>query len=122
VWAECSRSACPDHEGCLEHGRSSFDSGRKRGEPLSDDAILKVLRKMQPGITVHGFRSTFKDWASEMTSFPDHVSEAALAHASGDRVRAAYARRDLFEKRRQLMNAWAKYCEPPIAAKTRRAA
>ena len=83
----------------------------KRGEPLSDNAMLTMLWDMRPDITVHGFRSTFKDWASDMTSFPDHVSEAALAHASGDKVREAYARSDLFEKRRELMNAWAKYCE-----------
>jgi integrase len=85
--------------------------GQSRGQPLSDMSLLQLLRELRPGITTHGFRSTFKDWAAEATSFADHVSEAALAHASADKVRAAYARGDLFEKRRKLMEAWAKYCE-----------
>jgi len=63
----------------------------------------------------HGCRSSFKDWASETTSFPDFVSEGALAHASADKVRAAYARSDLFEKRRELMQAWGNYCVPTPA-------
>ena len=67
-------------------------------------------------MTVHGFRSAFKDWASEATSFPDYLSEAALAHASADKVRAAYARSDLFEKRRKLMEAWAQYCHREAAS------
>ena len=58
----------------------------------------------------HGFRSTFRDWAAEQTNYPREVAEAALAHAIGDKVEAAYRRGDLFEKRRQLMNAWARYC------------
>jgi integrase len=87
--------------------------GLKRGEPLSNMAMLMMLRDMSPGVTVHGFRSAFKDWASDTTNFPDHLSEAALAHASADKARAAYARSVLFEKRRKLMQAWAKYCEPP---------
>ena len=84
--------------------------GWKQGRPLSSMALLMLLRDLRTGITTHGFRSTFKTWASETTSFPDHVSEAALAHASADKVRAAYARGDLFEKRRKLMGAWATYC------------
>ena len=96
--------------------------GIKRGEPLSDGAMLQMLRDLRPDITVHGFRSAFKDWASDETNFPDHLSEAVLAHASGDKVRGAYARSDLFQKRRELMDAWGKYCESPIAAKRRRAA
>ena len=59
---------------------------------------------------MHGFRSTFRDWAAECTAFPNHVVEAALAHAIGDKVEAAYRRGDLFEKRRKLMDAWAEYC------------
>jgi integrase len=85
--------------------------GGKPGKPLSNMALLMLLRDLWPGVTVHGFRSTFKDWASEMTSFPDHLSEMALAHVSADKVRAAYARSDLFRKRRDLMGAWARYCE-----------
>jgi integrase len=84
--------------------------GVKSGRPLTDKALLMLLRDLHPGITTHGFRSTFKDWASETTSFPDHVSEAALAHVSADKVRAAYARSDLFEQRQRLMEAWATHC------------
>jgi integrase len=84
--------------------------GTKQGRSLSNMALLMLLRDLHPGVTVHGFRSTFKDWASEATSFPDYLSEAALAHASADKVRAAYARSDLFEKRRKLMDAWARHC------------
>ena len=76
--------------------------GAKQRRPLSNMAMLMLLRDLRPGVTVHGFRSAFKDWASEATRFPDYLSEAALAHASADKVRAAYARSDLFEKRRKL--------------------
>jgi integrase len=61
-------------------------------------------------VTVHGFRSTFRDWAAERTNFPSEVAEAALAHVVGDKVEAAYRRGDLFEKRRRLMEGWAEYC------------
>jgi integrase len=71
-----------------------------------------LLERMgRDNITVHGFRSTFKDWAAECTAFPNHVSEKALGHVVADKVEAAYRRGDLFEKRRQLMAAWAKFCE-----------
>jgi integrase len=86
--------------------------GARRGRPMSAMTLLMLLRDLHPGVTTHGFRSTFKDWASETTSFPDHLSEMALAHISADKVRAAYARSDLFQKRRDLMEAWANYCEP----------
>ena len=59
----------------------------------------------------HGFRSSFRDWAAEKTSFPNHVVEMALAHVIGDKVEAAYRRGDLFEKRRKLMEAWASFIE-----------
>ena len=61
-------------------------------------------------LTVHGFRSTFRDWAAEQTGHPNHVVEMALAHAIGDKVEAAYRRGDLFDKRRRLMEDWARYC------------
>jgi len=61
-------------------------------------------------ITVHGFRSTFRDWAEETTDLGGAIAEAALAHVVGDKVEAAYRRGDLFEKRRKLMIAWANYC------------
>jgi integrase len=79
--------------------------------------MLATLKRMgHEKLTVHGFRSTFRDWAAEMTAYPNHVVEMALAHAIGDKVEAAYRRGELFEKRRRLMNEWAKYCDrTPVA-------
>lgn len=92
--------------------------GGKRGKPLSNMAMDAVLRRMsyKDRATVHGFRSTFRDWAAERTNFPSEVVEMALAHAVGDKVEAAYRRGDLFEKRRRLMAEWAGYCTTPKAA------
>jgi integrase len=74
--------------------------------------MLWLLReKMGVAATVHGFRSSFADWCAEQTDFPSEVREMALAHAVGDRVEAAYRRGDLFEKRRQLAEAWARFCQ-----------
>lgn len=84
--------------------------GARAGHPLSNMAMLEALRGLRPGLTVHGFRSTFRDWAAERTNYPNHVVEMALAHAIGDKVEAAYRRGDLIEKRRCLMNDWARYC------------
>ena len=79
-------------------------------------AMLQLLRGMNDdGLTVHGFRSTFRDWATERTAYPNHVVEMALAHVVGDKVEAAYRRGDLFEKRRALMRDWAKFCATPPA-------
>jgi integrase len=83
-----------------------------RGEKLwalDAMAMTRLLRKMGHSFTVHGFRSSFRDWAAEQTNFPREVCEAALSHSNGDKVEAAYRRSDLFEKRRQLMEAWADY-------------
>lgn len=81
-----------------------------KGEKLSDMALTAVLRRMgRPDITVHGFRSTFRDWCSERTNYPRDVAEMALAHAIGDKVEAAYRRGDLFEKRRRMMKEWGKF-------------
>jgi integrase len=89
-------------------------AGGKDKQGLSDMALLEVLRRMgRDGLTVHGFRSTFRDWASERTSYPREVCEMALAHAISDKVEAAYRRGDLFEKRRRLMLDWAKFCVLP---------
>jgi integrase len=86
--------------------------GRKAGTPLSNMAMAELLKEMgRTEITVHGFRSTFRDWAAEQTNFPNHVIEMALAHIVGDKVEAAYRRGELLEKRRQLMEAWAAYCD-----------
>jgi integrase len=82
-----------------------------KGKPYSDMTFTMALRRLEHTFTVHGFRSTFRDWAAEQTAFPREVCEAALAHVSGkDATEAAYFRSDLFEKRRQLMEAWATYC------------
>lgn len=89
-------------------------AGGRRGRPLSSMAMLMLLRRMRlRGLTVHGFRSTFRDWAAERTNFPSEVAEMALAHTVGDKVEAAYRRGDLFHKRRQIMEAWAKFCSTP---------
>ena len=88
--------------------------GGKRGSPISNMAMLVLLDRMERGdLTVHGFRSSFRDWAAEQTAFPSEVAEMALGHAVGDKVEAAYRRGDLFEKRRKLMEAWANYCATP---------
>jgi len=108
-------------------GGSLFPGG-KSGQPLSNMAMLELIKRMnerrsaaeQPrwtdpikgnkDVVPHGFRSTFRDWASERTDFPNEVVEMALAHAVGDKVEAAYRRGDLFDKRRRLMDAWADFC------------
>ncbi len=85
--------------------------GRRTGRPLSNTMILNIAKQVAGrDITLHGFRSTFRDWAAERTSFPREVAEMALAHAIPNAVEAAYRRGDLFEKRRKLMDAWAAYC------------
>ena len=98
-----------------ESGSDAVFPGRSAGGFLNQDAMADVLAKLRPGITVHGFRSTFRDWAAEMTGFPNHVVEMALAHAIPNGVEAAYRRGDLFEKRRQLMEDWSAYtCSLPV--------
>jgi integrase len=85
--------------------------GMRVGQSLGKKAMLMTLRRTgREDLTAHGFRSTFSDWVAEQTNFPSEVREMALAHVVGDRVEAAYRRGDLFEKRRQLMDAWARYC------------
>lgn len=84
-----------------------FESETKPGKPISDMSMTAVLRRMgRSDVTVHGFRSTLRDWAGETTSFPREVIEAALAHQIKDKAEAAYARSDLFDRRRELMEAW----------------
>jgi integrase len=94
-----------------------FPSRYHHDRPLSNMAMLMLLHDLgASAVTVHGFRSTFKDWARDRTRFDNCVVEAALAHVSGDKVEAAYARSDVIEKRRKLMNAWAEYCaSKPLA-------
>jgi integrase len=108
-------------------------SGREHRVPLSDRVVellgtpqssglifqpirprmRDLLAALNPQITLHGFRSSFRDWAAEHTNFPREVCEMALAHSIGDKVEAAYRRGDLFKKRRSLMAAWARYCSSP---------
>jgi integrase len=90
--------------------------GQRRGKPLSHFAMLMILDRMgRADITCHGFRSTFSDWASEVSSFSGETREAALAHVIGNRAEAAYRRGDALEKRRLMMGAWAQWCEPKAA-------
>lgn len=77
---------------------------------LSDVALNKTLRSVAPDVTVHGFRSSFRDWGAEVTAYPSAVLEAALAHVNTNQVEAAYQRSDLFERRRELMQAWGNHC------------
>jgi integrase len=83
--------------------------------PVTDAAMLRLLHGRRPHLTTHGFRSTFRDWAGESTAFPREVAEHALAHSLPDKVEAAYARSDLFERRRKLMSAWSAFCARPLA-------
>lgn len=98
--------------------------GVRSGRPMSDMSLTQLLRRMRPGITTHGFRSTFRDWAAEVTLYPHELAEMALAHVVGNKVEAAYRRGDMFDKRRQMMTDWAAWCEPkednviPISSKT----
>jgi integrase len=83
-------------------------AGGKKGKPLSNMAMLAVLKRTgRSDLTAHGFRSSLRDWVAERTNFPREVAETALAHTVGDKVEAAYR---LLQKRRQLMEAWARFC------------
>jgi len=85
--------------------------GGKKGKALSTNALLALLKRMKrDDLTGHGFRSTFRDWAAESTNYPRDVAEMALAHTIGDKVEAAYSRGDLMEKRKRMMDDWAKFC------------
>jgi integrase len=91
--------------------------GQKPGKPLSNMAMLMLLKRMgrRGAITSHGFRSTFSDWASEVSPYSSELRETALAHTIGNKAEAAYRRGDALEKRRAMMEAWAKWCEPKEA-------
>jgi integrase len=97
-------------------GRYVFPGGRAKA-PLSNMAMLELVRGLRPGLTVHGFRSAFKDWASESTNYPNIISEMALAHVVSDKVEAAYRRGELFEKRKRFMRDWSEYCGRPRTVK-----
>jgi len=100
-------------ERCTElriHGLPLVFPGARMRKPMSDMTLTKLLRDMKETCTVHGFRSAFRDWASEETNHQSDVAEAALAHAVKDKTEAAYRRGNLLEKRRLLMDDWAAYC------------
>ncbi len=108
-----SDAAVATFKTAAEYRRATDDlvfHGLKRGQPLSDMTLLKVLRDMEEPYTVHGFRSAFRDWVAEETNVSGEIAEAALAHAIPNRVEAAYRRTDFLEKRRKLMEAWSAYC------------
>jgi integrase len=93
--------------------------GGKPGKPLSNMAFLMLLRRMKrDDLTAHGFRATFKTWASDRTSVQNEIVEAALAHIVGSKVEQAYMRGDMFEKRRRLMDAWAEFCGKAAASQS----
>jgi integrase len=105
--------------------------GQAPGKPLSNMALLVLLKRMnsvatekwvdptdQRPITAHGFRATFRTWAEEVTGFPYAVIEEAMGHRVGGQVERAYRRTDVLEKRRELMRAWANYCEPVCTTKS----
>jgi integrase len=113
-----------EQTGCGSLARGDYEkvndvvfSGQKPGRPLSNMALLMMLRRMgRDDLTAHGFRSTFRDWAAERTGVAPEVAEAALAHTVGNKVEAAYRRSDLFEKRRALMQQWGSYCDGATAS------
>jgi len=92
--------------------------GQRRGQPLGKGALLYLLERMQVAVTAHGFRATFKTWASERTGYAREVVEAALSHAIPDQLERAYRRGDLFEKRARLMAEWAAFCFSAKSATT----
>jgi integrase len=103
----------------LDRGTTFVFAGQNPKKKLPHEKMLKLLKALRPGLTVHGFRSTFKDWASEQTAYANEVSEMALAHTVGDKVENAYRRTDLFEKRRRLMADWAQYCASVPATRSK---
>jgi integrase len=113
--------ACIDLLNALprEAGNPFVFIGHRGGRGLSREAAPSVMERLglNGKVTIHGFRSSFRDWAGESTSYPHDICEAALSHVRGDPSVRAYARGDLFAKRRKLMEAWAKFCAAP-AAKT----
>lgn len=100
-----------------EEDNSYLFIGQRKGRSISDMAMHELLKRMRSEVTVHGFRSTFMDWAHDRTAYPKTVFDMALAHAVGDKVEAAYRRGDLFDKRRKLMTEWARYCSMPVTVK-----
>jgi integrase len=98
-----------------EEGNPYVFVGSRSDAPLSNMAMLELMRRLRPGFVPHGFRATFRTWTAERTSYPHHVCEAALAHTIPEAVVRSYQRSDLFDKRRKLMEDWDRYCaSPPV--------
>jgi integrase len=102
----------------IRHSDFVFPSPRE-GRPMGKEAVLQLAKTAsgRDDLTVHGLRSTFRDWAAERTNFPREIAEKALAHIVGDETERAYQRGDLLEKRRKLMEAWAEFCGKPQSAR-----
>ena len=111
-WVPLSNRAIEILQAMADFRSSDFVfPGTKTAKPLSSMALEMVLRRAKADVTVHGFRSAFRDWAGDRTSFAREVAEAALAHLVGDQVERAYRRGDALDKRRSLMDSWASFCE-----------
>lgn len=107
-------STLPHEDG----SRSSVFIGGAKGKPIDSMAMLDLLKEMRPGLTVHGFRSSFRDWSAERTNHPREIAEKALAHTIKNAGERAYQRSDLLEPRRRLMAEWERYCEQkPVTTK-----
>ena len=112
-----SISACQVLQNQLKHGQYVFSNDVSGDKPMSNMAMAMPLRRLgHDQYTVHGFRSSFRNWAAEKTAYPREVCEHALAHQLPDKVEAAYLRSDLLDKRRALMSDWAAYCESAAEA------
>ena len=105
-----------DEAQALTDGSGLVFPGTRVGKPLSDMTLSKLMRDLGLDAVPHGFRSSFRDWASESTNAPRDVMEAALAHTVRDKVEASYNRTDLFERRRDLMRRWADYLDDASGA------
>jgi integrase len=92
-----------------------FPGAWKSSQPISQNTLFYLLRRMGRAVSVHGFRSAFMDWATECTTFTAEMRDLALAHVVSDRVEAAYRRGDMFDRRRELMDAWASFCDGEAA-------
>jgi integrase len=100
----------------IRHAQGNLFPSADADRPLSNMAMLELVRGMiGRGFTVHGFRSTFRDWCRERTNFPREIAELALAHANKDKTERAYASGAAIERRRRLMEAWAKFCTSTAA-------
>ena len=111
-----SEAASDIVKGQIEKGHKDLIFPNRNGRrPLYSGAMIELLDRMgRKGVTVHGFRSTFRDWVAEQTAYPRELAEKALAHAIEDKTEGAYQRGDLLEKRCRLMDEWARYCATPL--------